>query len=152
MTLLSMDVMTSPHSTAMVLMAATNWFSVRDDMNSPTAIKQLPMRSMPTVQPMIFAQFGSLYAASTQKYGIVSTRVDAKSVSAAKNFASTIPVRLTGDVISSCSVRDRFSSEKDFTFNGYILLCLITRTATDINFVIRLKDKTGLTVDDKTIL
>ena len=44
------------------------------------------------------------------------------------------------------------SSEKDFTINDYILLRLITRTATNINFVIRLKNKTGLTVDDKTIL
>ena len=80
------------------------------------------MRSMPTVQPMIFAQFGSLYAASTQKYGIVSTRVDAKSVRAAKNFASTIPVRLTGDVSSSCSVRDRFSSEKDFMVSSAVMI------------------------------
>ena len=44
------------------------------------------------------------------------------------------------------------SSKQNFTINDYILLRLITRTATDINFVIRLKDKTGLTVNDKTIL
>ena len=35
-------------------------------------------------------------------------------VSAAKNFASTMPVRETGAVRSSCSVRVRRSSEKDF--------------------------------------
>lgn len=69
------------------------------------------------------------------------------------NIATPLNYRLgPGDevIIDIWGASQNTIRQQNFTFNNHILLSLIPRTTTYINFIIRLKDKAGSSIYNKT--
>ena len=113
---------------ATVMIAAASWFSVRDEMNIPSAINAAPIKIIPTRLDIIIAPTGPTgapyaspeipsaapYALRGMKFTHETRTVPKKRVNAARNFPNIIPQIETGAVSRSCSVRSFFSSENSF--------------------------------------
>ena len=95
--------------------AATSWFSVMADTKSPIAMNAAPINRIPIELEISTAVFGSPYLYSVAKFiRLPPINVPPNIVKAARNFANTMPIRLTGEVRISCSVLIFRSSEKLF--------------------------------------
>ena len=66
MILLKRPTSNSPNKIAIVITTAANWFSVRDDINNPIAMKHIPTSNNAIVLPIIKATFGPIAVALTK--------------------------------------------------------------------------------------
>ena len=96
--------------TAIEPIAAMNWLSVREEIKSPIAIRDIAMQETPIKLEIISAEFTSPYLETGMRLSSESKNVVSKSVSAAKNLAKMILKSETGAVKRICSVLVLLSS------------------------------------------